>query len=342
MLTDRPDSPDDDLAISDLDAGWTNPPWRPSLVPAASCATLPFLPGFPRGTQPLSVIPPQLGEYRVHELLARGGMGGVYVGEHVTSGVRVALKILDPRWAAQDVIVSRLLGEREVTNRVQHHGLVRILGGAHLASGVAYLAMELLDGEDLGALVERGRIEPGAAAAIGAQIADAVAAMHDAQIVHCDLKPDNIMVEYQVGLAGWPCIKVLDFGVARIGARDAVGEIAGTPCYMAPEQWRGHAEQRSDVYGLGVLLYELLTGDVPFEGSLPQVMTQHCDELPTPISARRAIPEPLERLVMRMLAKEPGMRPRMVDVAHALTDIAYASPPGACSEPQRYATGSIG
>lgn len=315
-------------------------------APTSYAVTLPLGPYGTPAARHLGGVPAQVGPYRVLELLARGGMGGVYLGEHSTTGTRVALKLLDPRWSARANIVERMLGEREVTRKVHHTGLVRILGGARTTGGVAYLAMELLDGEDLGALTERGRIELGAAAAIGAQIADAVAAMHEAQIVHCDLKPQNVLVEYRHGLAGWTRIKVLDFGVARIGGRSSEPEVAGTPCYMAPEQWRGYAEPRSDVYGLGCLLFELLTGEVPFDGTLSQVMTAHCEDAPPSISARQWVPEGLEQLVMHMLAKRAAARPRMVDVARQLTEIAFQHPPGARTGPIRtlrtepYVTGS--
>ena len=114
---------------------------------------------------------------------------------------------------------------------------------------------------------------------------------------------------YQEGVAGWPRVKVLDFGVARFDDRASSDEIAGTPYYMSPEQWRGRAEARSDVYALGCVLYELITGVSPFEGSVSRVMAAHCDELPLPLSTQRSIPEALDRLVMRMLAKDPGHAP---------------------------------
>ena len=285
------------------------------------------------GTQPVETsLPPKVGAYRVLELLARGGMGGVYLGEHVDTGERVALKVLEPRWAQDHGVVARMLDEAEVTRRVRHRGLVRILSGERRDDGIAYLAMELIDGMNLGVLLDHDRLELGAIAAIGAQIADAVAALHEAGIIHCDLKPDNVMVEYRDGLAGWPRIKVIDFGVARLHPRH---EVAGTPHYMAPEQWRGHAEPRTDVYALGCLLYELITGDVPFDGSLPQLMAAHCDDRALAPSLVRWCPEIIERLVLRMLAKEPGMRPHMDEVARTLADVAFQFPPGARHERER-------
>ena len=198
--------------------------------------------------------------------------------------------------------------------------------------GLPYLVMELLDGENLGGLIERGPLALGAVLAIGAQVADAVAAIHEAGLVHCDLKPDNLMLLYQVGLAGWPAAKVVDFGVAReVGS--VIDEIAGTPNYMAPEQWAGHVEPRTDVYGLGCTLFELLTGTPPFEGTLHEVKVAHCDHLPPAPSTRRAMPPVLDRLIVRMLAKDARLRPRMAEVARVLTELAFEVPPGARVEP---------
>jgi serine/threonine-protein kinase len=303
------------------------------LVPLA-CTEPMEATAFAHGTQPLELplLPPLLGEHRVIGLLAKGGMGGVYLGESVRTGERVALKVLDARWAAHEAIVERLMNELEVSRKADHDGLVRVQSAARAIDGTPYLVMELLDGENLGNLLGHKRIELGAVAAIGAQIADAVAAMHDAGIIHCDLKPENIMVLYADGLAGWPRVKVLDFGVVRFTEVAPIAEIAGTPYYMAPEQWSGQAEARTDVYGLGCVLYELITGAPPFEGSISRVMTEHCDRIPLSMASFRVVPDAIERLVMRMLAKDPRMRPRMAEIARALGDIAYAMPPGASNE----------
>ena len=275
-------------------------------------------------------VPPALGPYEVLDLLATGGMGGVYVARHRFTADRVALKVLSPRFAGNSELVRRLFGELDVSKRVAHDGLVTIRDRAVASSGLHYLVMELVDGENLAGLLERGRIEIGAIAAIGGQVADALAAMHERRIVHCDLKPDNVLVMYEHGLAGWPRIKVVDFGVARFLDRVAEPTVAGTPAYMPPEQWAGEVEPRTDVYALGVMLYELLVGVTPFTGTVVELMAAHSECLPdVPSRRRRGIPAALEELVLRMLAKDPGMRPRMALVARTLTELAFAMPPGA-------------
>ena len=303
---------------------------RPALQPTELFSVPAPDPAAPTGSQVDADAPPALGPYNVIGLLATGGMGGIYVASHATTHERVALKVLSPRLAGHDELVRRLFGELDVSRRVHHHGLVNIRDRAVSPEGVPYLVMELIDGENLADLLERGRIEIGAVAAIGAQVADALAAMHERRIVHCDLKPENVVLMYEHGLAGWPQVKVVDFGVARFLDRAAEPTVAGTPFYMPPEQWAGEVEPRTDVYALGCMLYELLAGVPPFAGTIAEVMAAHSERLAEPPSRRReGIPAELEDLVMRMLFKEPGMRPRMGDIARALTELAFESPPGA-------------
>lgn len=271
---------------------------------------------------------PSLGDYEVLGEIAKGGMGGVFLARGRGGARRYALKVLEPPFSDHPDIVARLRDELEISRRVRHPGLLEI----HAFDGGAatpFLVMEYLDGETLGSLLEGGRLEPSAAVALAAQVASAVAALHAAGIAHCDLKPDNIHVLYEEGLAGWPRTKVLDFGVAR--RLDAVIDdepsIAGTPAYMAPEQWRGAAVTGSDVYALGCVLYELCTGETPFSGTLPELMTAHLEALPMRAAVRRPGLRPeLDRLISRMLAKDPALRPRMREVARALTQLAEASP----------------
>jgi serine/threonine-protein kinase len=274
-----------------------------------------------------------IGRYDAIAFLAEGGMGSVYLAVDRATGERVALKVLDPRLAASEDVVARFLSELAISASVRHDGLVRVLDGGRGDDAPPHLALELLDGESLGDLIERARIELGAVAAIGAQIADAIAALHAARVVHCDLKPDNVFVLYEAGLAGWPRIKVIDFGVAqRLDGAAIDGDLLfGTPAYMAPEQWHGRIDEASDVYALGCVLYELVTGRAPFHGTMVELMSAHADRLPTPPRAIRPdVPRELEALILRMLAKDQRMRPRaMGELARELGDLAFAMPPGA-------------
>jgi serine/threonine-protein kinase len=245
-------------------------------------------------------------------------MGGVYLASHMSTGARVALKVLDLQFADHAEIVERLFAERAIAARVRHPGVLDIRGAGRGSDGVPYLVMEYLEGENLGALAERELLDIPRIVSIGAQVASAAAALHDAGVIHCDLKPDNIFV-----LAGGDRVKVIDFGVSRLVGDVPCddGAIAGTPWCMAPEQWRGNPTPASDVYALGCTLYELATGNAPFAGSLPELMLAHCEHRPARPSWLRAMPIELERLILRALAKDPAQRPTMRELAYELAEL---------------------
>jgi len=257
----------------------------------------------------------RLGDHRMIAPLARGGTAAVYLAEHGVTGERCAIKLLDSYHANHKDIVDRMMAERDVSASVHHAGLLDVQERGN-ANGLPFLIMELLDGENLGELADRGPIQLDAVLAIGAQIASALHALQGAGWIHCDIKADNVFVLYQTTLSGWPCVKVIDYGVARhITHPETDTTIAGTPAYMAPEQWRGAPVFASDVYALGCLLYELVTGQHPFHGTLPQLMLAHCQQLAVrPSQLRSEVPVELEHLIMRCMAKEPGMRPSMKDI----------------------------
>ena len=266
----------------------------------------------------------RLGSYHVITPIARGGTSGVYLAEHAVTGERVALKVIDPFYADHLDVVERMLAERSISKRVSHPNLLTIHHADHSAGGVPYLVMEYLDGENLGTLFDRGHLAAPAIITIGAQVAAALATLHAAGVVHCDVKPDNIFLTYQDD-SDTIFVKVIDYGVARLldEPHTSDGTIAGTPAYMAPEQWRGHATPKSDVYALACMLYELLVGEQPFHGSLPQLMVAHHDKLPDRISAhRRDIDPALDRLISRGMSKDPSLRPTMSDFASALAELA--------------------
>ena len=258
----------------------------------------------------------RLEAYGVLGEIARGGMSTIYLGEDRATGERVAIKALDAFYVGHSDLVHRLLGEHELAKRARHPGLIDIRCAEQTLDGVPYLVMEYLDGESLRALGDRRALSRSAILAIAAQVARAVAALHAAGIVHCDIKPDNVFVVGDASSAA-PLAKVIDYGVARSTSDPPLADsaIAGTPAFMAPEQWYGAPVTASDVYALGCMLYELLVGRPVFSGSLPQMMTAHCEHLPArPLVSCPELPPELDRLIMRMLAKEPGMRPSMTDV----------------------------
>jgi serine/threonine-protein kinase len=267
----------------------------------------------------------QYGNYEVIAPLATGGMGGVFLASHLTTGKRVALKVLDPLFANHAEVVERLYSERTISARATHPGLVEIHAAAKSVEGVPYLVMEYLDGRTLAAIHGEGQLDVTTIIGLGAQIAAALAALHEAGVIHCDVKPENVFVLKDRAWGTLPQVKVIDFGVSRRmdEAPPEEASIAGTPAYMAPEQWRGRPCAASDVYALGCMLYELLTGEVPFDGSLPELMIAHMDKRPArPSWLRAGLPSDVERLIMRALAKDPAMRPTMLELACELGDLA--------------------
>jgi serine/threonine protein kinase len=264
------------------------------------------------------------GDYEVVTELARGGTSNVYLGEHRITKQRVALKVIAPYLSHRAELVRRLLAERNVSGRVRHAGLLDIFVAATSDAGMPFLVMDYLEGECLGKVLERGRLDIASAVDIGSQIANAVEALHGAGVVHCDLKPDNIFL-LRGGDRPTQQVKVIDYGVARLCGESPLDDteaIAGTPTYMAPEQWRGAPIPKSDVYSLGCLLYELVTGEPPFSGGLLELMRAHSQVAPVPPSELAAIPYELEDLIMRALAKDSVMRPSMLELASALTRMA--------------------
>jgi serine/threonine-protein kinase len=262
------------------------------------------------------------GEYDVLEPLARGGMAGVYLAVHRATGERVALKVLDPQLASHADSARRLFAEHQLASSVSHPGLLEIRDARVSTEGLPYLVMEYLAGETLGEIAEHRRIELGEVIVICAQVATALAALHAAGVMHCDVKHDNVFVlDDRVG--GWPRIKVIDFGVSRrVGDPSDDASIAGTPWCMAPEQWQGRPQAASDVYALGCMLYNLITGVPPFDGSLPELMTAHLERRPMRPTQLAPIPIALERLILRALAKQAPSRPTMADLARELDALA--------------------
>jgi tRNA A-37 threonylcarbamoyl transferase component Bud32 len=272
-----------------------------------------------------------VGSYRITDRLGQGGMGAVFRARHELIGKPAAIKVLRPELSRSSEIVDRLFKEARAASAIHHPGIVEVFDFGYHADGRAYLVMELLDGEPLAARLARTGCDQLTAAVIARGIASVLAAAHAKGIVHRDLKPDNVFLVPDPDVPGGERPKVLDFGIAKLAddgarrtARTQTGALIGTPSYMAPEQARaaGAIDHRADLYSLGCLLYELLTGAPPFvaEGA-GEVIAMHLFTEPEPPSARRpGIAPALDAITLRLLAKEPDARYQHAgEVVDALT-----------------------
>ena len=259
----------------------------------------------------------QVGAYRLLQEIGKGGMGTVWLAEHVMLGRRAAIKLLHPMYTARQDIVTRFFNEARAATAIADPGIVQIFDFGHHVDGTAFIAMEMLEGEPLDRrLVRLGRLAPGDALRIMRQVASSLGVAHARGIVHRDLKPENVIVVHDPEVVGGERAKILDFGIAKLtgdpSTQTTTSAVMGTPLYMSPEQCRGagQVDQRSDVYSLGCMLFSLVTGGPPFqaEGS-GDVLAMHLRELPpAPSSRLPGLPPAFDRLVLRCLAKEPHQR----------------------------------
>jgi serine/threonine protein kinase len=260
------------------------------------------------------------GRYRLLDLIGRGGMGVVYRARHDGLHKSVAIKVLRDELISDRQAAARFHQEAVAAANIGHPGIVNVTDFGLTDDGRAFLVMELLEGRDLSALLaERGALEPGHAIALTRKVLAPLAAAHARGIVHRDLKTQNVFV-YEDEEQGEQ-VKLLDFGISKI-IGDAIdsetglttqGAILGTPKYLAPEQAQGEkVDARSDIYALGIVLYEMLTGSVPFSGESPLiVLYAHVQKKPEPPRRRRPdlpISKGLEAVVLRALAKDPAER----------------------------------
>jgi serine/threonine protein kinase len=258
-----------------------------------------------------------VGEYRIQKKLGSGTFGDVYAGEHPLIGKRVAVKILNERFASDPVMISRFIAEARAVNKIRQRNIIDIFSFGVLAGQSRhYFVMELLDGLTLGELLDRKRRLPvSTVLPIVRSIAEALDAVHEAGITHRDLKPDNVFLAVERDGSYFP--KLLDFGIAKLigdeGAhRTGPGMVLGTPRYMSPEQARGKAaDHRADIYALGVMIHEMLTGQAPFSGqSSVDVLLKHTAEPPPRLSeVCDDLPAELDAPVLAMLEKRPSDRP---------------------------------
>jgi serine/threonine-protein kinase len=266
------------------------------------------------------MIGEQFGNYRATALLGEGGMGSVYLAEHPAIGRRVAVKVLHSNYTRDEQLLARFLNEARAANAIRHPNIIEILDSGVQPNGTPFLVMELLEGESLGTRLRReGALQIATALEFAYQTASALGAAHKKGIVHRDLKPDNLYVIADPHEPERERIKVLDFGIAKLqqgpssdSVKTRTGTLMGTPIYMSPEQCRGTKaiDHRSDMYSLGVILYEMLVGHPPFvsEG-FGELVNMHLNIAPTPLRTERPeIPTAVDALVLKMLSKNPDER----------------------------------
>jgi len=275
------------------------------------------------------------GRYRVDRLLGSGGMGAVYRAEHVHMRKAVAIKVLHREMTAYPEIVARFEREAVAAGRIEHANVAAATDFGKLDDGSFYLILEYVEGRSLSSLIDSdGPLPAGRALTITRQIADALSAAHAAGIVHRDLKPDNVMLIEREGFADW--VKVLDFGIAKVHIEESetersqpltqLGTVFGTPQYMSPEQGQGHTvDARADLYTLGIMLYEMLAGKLPFHADdLVVLITRHITEPPPPLP--ETIHPRVREFVDALLKKQPEERIQTASEVVARADALLGDP----------------
>jgi serine/threonine-protein kinase len=327
-------------AAAKLSAGATLALGAPSVTP------------LPEVEQPVDpVVGSTVGSFRVVRPLGRGGMGSVYLAEHPVIGSKVAIKFLHESMASSADLVGRFYDEARAVNLIGHENIVGIYDLSLLPPSRYYIVMEYLDGDTLTALLRRGPVDPRVAVDILLQLCDALQCAHERGVVHRDLKPDNVFLLKRRGRDHF--VKLVDFGIAKLrdvpgaGSHTAAGMIVGTPEYMSPEQCDNRpVDSRTDLYALGVMAYELVTGRLPFSGrSIAQLLIAHLKEPPIPPrQVNPSVHPALAAAIERALAKRPEDRfPDMAACASALAAALEelttpASPPAAAGVPPGAAT----
>ncbi|HTM22077.1 MAG TPA: protein kinase, partial [Kofleriaceae bacterium] len=277
-----------------------------------------------------------IGGFTLRRRLGAGGMGAVYLAWQHSVGREVAVKVIGDRVVRDFAVVRRFLREAKLASRLSHPHVVTIHDFGQSEDGLLYLVMELLDGPTLHEILRRDKVVPPArAVAVAIQLCDALEAAHALSVIHRDLKPSNVVLLDRGG--GRDFVKVLDFGIAKSLSEDDASttlthsdQVVGTPAYMAPESSvDGRADARSDLYSLGVMLYRMLAGKLPFESrDVRTLISMHADQPPPPLTG---VPAPITAVVERLLAKAPEAR----FASAAATRVALEEALRAPAEPER-------
>ncbi len=261
----------------------------------------------------------EIGSYRLVSKIGEGGMGEVYVGEHSLLKRRVAVKLLLRSLTTDETVIKRFINEARTCSQIGHPGIVQVFDFGRAPDGTAYMIMELLSGQTLSQrLRERGALPIPEAIGIVRQMADVLAAAHMHKIVHRDLKPDNVFLVPDADMPGGERVKILDFGIAKMldpnasGQLTKTGSVLGTPVYMSPEQClaKPTVDHRADLYALGCVFFQLLTGRPPFDfPGIGELISAHVySPPPLPSSVVPTIPPSLDAIVVRLMAKRPEDR----------------------------------
>jgi serine/threonine protein kinase len=279
----------------------------------------------------------------IDSVIGRGGMGVVYGAQQPRIGKRVAIKVLAPAYCGDPATVARFEQEGRLVNAIGHPGIVDVFQFGELPDGRSYFVMEWLDGESLGARLERGPLPAGEAIEILDLVCDALEAAHDTGVIHRDLKPDNIFL---VASRGGERVKLLDFGLAKLAGRGDPGAVhatksgilVGTPAYMSPEQARAREDidHRTDIYALGCVAYRMLTGKPPFhaDNAMDMIVKQLHQPPPAPAKLAPDTPPPLSRLVVRMMAKLASERPTLAELRQQFAELRDADDDSASAPPR--------
>jgi serine/threonine-protein kinase len=251
------------------------------------------------------------GRYTLARKIGSGGMGTVYLAADAVRVRDVAVKFLAPHLAVDRTSRERFLREAKAANRIEHENIIDITDYGETEDGLAYLVMEYLDGVGLNEEIAEGPLPLDRALRIALQMCDALARAHELGVIHRDIKPDNVFLLH--GYDG-DFVKLLDFGLAKVKGDmrlTATGVVFGTPEYIAPEQARGAPATASvDLYALGCVLYEMLSGQLPFSGTTPDLIVKHMRAVPDPPSSRgTALPASVDAFVLKLLSKQPEERP---------------------------------